>query len=249
MQDKVVLITGGSRGIGAATARLAASQGWRVCINYRKAHEEAENLVSEITREGGNAFSIAADISNEEEVERLFEAAFKQYGRLDALVNNAGIIDRQAKLVDMRGARLQRMFNTNILGSFLCAREAIKRMSIQQQGAGGGIVNLSSSASRLGSPGEFIDYAASKGAIDTMTIGLSKEVAEAGIRVNAVRPGLIDTDIHQDAGDVNRPEKLRHAIPMKRPGSAQEVASTIMWLLSDEASYITGALIDVSGGR
>jgi len=249
MQDKVVLITGGSRGIGAATARLAASYGWRVCLNYRKNREVAENLVEEIIRTGGNAFAVAADISKENDVERLFDAVIKQYGRLDALVNNAGIIDRQSKLVEMSAERLQRMFDTNILGSFICARQAIKLMSVKQQGTGGGIVNLSSAAARLGSPGEFIDYAASKGAIDTMTIGLSKEVAEDGVRVNAVRPGLIDTEIHQDAGDARRPEKLRHAIPMKRSGSAREVANTIMWLLSDEASYITGALVDVSGGR
>jgi len=247
--EKVVLITGGSRGIGAKTALLAALKGWDVCISYRGRESEASDVVSEIQRNGGRALSIKADIGDEEDVISLFKRIDGEFGRLDALVNNAGIITPQSQLADMTAERIQKIFNINVVGSFICAREAIKRMSKSRGGGGGSIVNLSSAAARIGSPNEFIDYAASKGAIDTMTLGLSKEVAEDGIRVNAVRPGLIETELHGDAGDINRPEKLKQFIPMKRAGSAEEVAQSIVWLMSEEASYVNGALLDVAGGR
>jgi len=246
---KVVLITGGSRGIGAKTALLAASKGWDVCISYRSRESEASDIVSEIQRNGGRVLSIKADIGDEEDVMSLFKRIDGEFGRLDALVNNAGIITPQSQLADMTAERIQKIFNINVVGSFICAREAIKRMSRSRGGGGGSIVNLSSAAARIGSPNEFIDYAASKGAIDTMTLGLSKEVAEDGIRVNAVRPGLIETELHGDAGDINRPEKLKQFIPMKRAGSAEEVAQSVVWLMSEEASYVNGALLDVAGGR
>ena len=248
MERKVVLITGGSRGIGAATAILAASKGWNVCISYRTRKEEAVKVVKHIEREGRNALAVQADVGLEDDIVRLFQAVDKEFGRLDALVNNAGTIRKQSKLVDMDAARIQEVLNVNVVGSFLCSREAIKRMS-KGSGKGGAIVNLSSAAARIGSPNEFIDYAASKGAIDSMTLGLSKEVAEEGIRVNAVRPGLIETEIHGDAGDINRPDNLKNSVPMKRAGSAQEVAQSIVWLMSNEASYVNGALLDVAGGR
>jgi len=249
LKEKVVLITGGSRGIGASTAILAAKKGWNVCVTYRDRSSEADAVVAEIEKCGRHALSIKADIGIEEDIVSLFEKFDCEFGKLDALVNNAGIITRQSKLADMSASRIQEVFNINVVGSFLCAREAIKRMSINRGGQGGSIVNLSSAAARIGSPNEFIDYAASKGAIDTMTLGLSKEVAEEGIRVNAVRPGLIETELHGDAGDINRPERLKQFIPMKRAGSADEVANAIVWLMSDEASYVNGALIDVAGGR
>jgi len=249
LEKKVVLITGGSRGIGAETAILAASKGWYVCISYKSKKEEAMNVVSHIERDGGRALAVQADIRLEGDIVRLFQETDNNFGRLDALVNNVGIVAKQSKLIDMDAARIQDVLNVNVLGSFLCSREAIKRMSKEQGGKGGVIVNLSSAAARLGSPNEFIDYAASKGAIDSMTLGLSKEVAEEGIRVNAVRPGLIETEMHADAGDINRPEKLKEFIPMKRAGSAQEVAQSIVWLISSEASYVNGALLDVAGGR
>ena len=249
MKDKVVLITGGSRGIGASTAILAAKKGWNVCITYKNRSSEAGSVVSEIEKLGKRCLSIRADIGIEEDIISLFEKIFSEFGRLDALVNNAGIITHQSTLIDMSASRLNEVFNINVVGSFLCAREALKRMSISRGGQGGAIVNLSSAAARIGSPNEFIDYAASKGAIDTMTLGLSKEVAEDGVRVNAVRPGLIETELHGDAGDINRPDKLKKFIPMKRSGSADEVASSIVWLMSDEASYVNGALLDVAGGR
>ncbi len=249
MEQKVVLITGGSRGIGAETAILAASKGWHVCISYKSKKEEAMNVVRHIERDGGRALAVQADIRLEGDIVRLFQETDNNFGRLDALVNNAGIVAKQSKLIDMDAARIQNILNVNVLGSFLCSREAIKRMSKEQGGKGGIIVNLSSAAARIGSPNDFIDYAASKGAIDSMTLGLSKEVAEEGIRVNAVRPGLIETEIHADAGDINRPEKLKEFIPMKRAGSAQEVAQSIVWLISSEASYVNGALLDVTGGR
>jgi len=249
LNNKVVLITGGSRGIGAATAKLANKQGWKVCINYRKRDSEAYGLVNEISHSGGNAISIQADISQEKGVISLFEKLDNELGPIHALVNSAGVIAPQSQLLNMDVDRLRKVFDTNILGSFLCAREAVKRMSIKQGGSGGSIINLSSAASRLGSANEFIDYAASKGAIDTMTIGLSKEVAEEGIRVNAVRPGLIETEMHLDTEVKDRLDKLKDLIPMKRAGSAQEVANAIVWLMSEESSYVTGALIDVTGGR
>jgi NAD(P)-dependent dehydrogenase (short-subunit alcohol dehydrogenase family) len=249
LKEKVVLITGGSRGIGASTAILAAKMGWNVCFNYRSRESEANNVVNEIEKIGKHALSIKADVGIEKDIISLFEKLDNEFGRLDALVNNAGIITPLSKLTDMSASRLRVIFNINVVGSFLCAREAIKRMSIDQGGKGGSIVNVSSAAARIGSPNEFIDYAASKGAIDTMTLGLSKEVAEEGIRVNAVRPGLIETELHGDAGDMERPEKLKQFIPMKRAGNPDEIANSIMWLLSDDASYVNGAILDVTGGR
>lgn len=246
---KILLITGGSDGIGAATAHLAAQRGYVVCVNYRQNHEAANRVVSDIGKGGGLAFAFQADISIEAAVEKMFVDIDRQVGGLTALVNNAGIIESQQKLCDMSAERLHRVFATNVIGSFLCAREAIKRMSIRNGGRGGGIVNVSSMASKHGSPFEYIDYAATKGAIDTMTVGLSKEVAEEQIRVNAVRPGIIHTGIHGKAGDPNRVDRLKELVPMKRGGQPEEIARTILWLLSDEASYITGALVDVSGGR
>jgi len=248
-EKKVVLVTGGGRGIGAATARLASQKGWLVCINYRNRDAAAKKLVDEINTAGGTAISVQADVGKEDDVISLFTTLDNEFGVIHALINNAGIIAPQSRLVDINADRLRRIFDTNIVGSFLCAREAVKRMSTSRGGCGGSIINLSSAASRIGSPHEFIDYAASKGAIDTMTLGLSKEVAGEGIRVNAVRPGLIETEMHFDAGDIDRPQKLRELIPMKRVGSALEVANTIVWLMSDEASYVTGALVDVAGGR
>lgn len=249
MKNKVVVITGGSRGIGAETAVLAAEQGWDVCISYRAHAEEAGKVVEKIEAKGRRALAVQADVGNEDDILKLFTAVDQSFGRLDALVNNAGMITPQSKLVDIKADRIREVLNVNVTGSFLCAKEAIKRMSILTRGEGGVIVNLSSAAARIGSPNEFIDYAASKGAIDTLTLGLSKEVAEEGIRVNAVRPGLIQTDLHRDAGDINRPEKLKQFVPMKRVGSAQEVAKALVWLLSEDASYVTGAILDVTGGR
>lgn len=246
---KIILITGGSEGIGAATAYLAARENYVICINYRQNHESANEVVAGIKSRGGQAFSFQADISLEKEVVNLFQSIDQQVGTITALVNNAGIIEPQQKLSEMSAERIQKVFATNVIGSFLCAREAVKRMSAKNGGNGGSIVNVSSMASTHGSPFEYIDYAASKGAIDTMTIGLSKEVAEENIRVNAVRPGLIHTQIHSKAGEPGRVERLKELIPMKRGGQPDEVAKTILWLLSDEASYVTGTLVNVSGGR
>lgn len=247
---RVLLITGGSDGIGACTAYLASKQGYTVCINYRQNKAAADKIVNDIKGNGGQAFAFQADVSDEAQVVSMFKAIDQHVGTLTALVNNAGIIvEPQQKLSEMSGERLEKIFSVNVIGSFLCAREAIKRMSAKNNGAGGVIINVSSMASQHGSPFEYIDYASTKGAIDTMTVGLSKEVAEDNIRVNAVRPGIIKTDIHRKAGDANRPERLKDLIPMKRAGESEEVANTILWLLSDEASYITGALVNVSGGR
>ena len=245
---KIAIITGASRGIGAATALLAAERGYAVCVNYLRNRAAADAVVRAIERSGGKAIAVAADVSVEADVLRLFESVDKELGPLTALVNNAGILDRQMRVEDMGAARLNRVFATNITGYFLCAREAIRRMSIRHGGAGGAIVNVSSGASRTGSPGEYVDYAASKGAIDTMTIGLAREVAEEGIRVNAVRPAFIYTDIHASGGEPGRVNRVRQFVPMKRGGEAVEVARAILWLLSDEASYSTGALMDVTGG-
>ncbi len=246
--EKVIVITGGSRGIGAATAYLAAERGYAVCVNYRRNQGAADAVVEGITQKGGRAIAIPADISSESDVIRLFQTVDSQLGQLTALVNNAGILEQQMRVEELSAARINRIFATNVTGAFLCAREAIKRMSTRNGGAGGAIVNVSSGASRVGSPGEYVDYAASKGAIDTMTIGLSKEVAGEGIRVNAVRPGFIDTDIHADGGEPERVQRVKAFVPMKRVGHPQEIASVILWLLSDEASYTTGAFIDVAGG-
>jgi len=245
---KIAIITGASRGIGAATALLAAERGYAVCVNYLRNHAAANTVVRAIERSGGKAIAVAADVSVEADVCRLFELVDKKLGPLTALVNNAGILDRQMRVEDMNAERLNRIFATNITGYFLCAREAIRRMSIKHGGAGGAIVNVSSGASRTGSPGEYVDYAASKGAIDTMTIGLAREVAEEGIRVNVVRPAFIYTDIHASGGEPGRVDRVKQFVPMKRGGEAVEVARAILWLLSDEASYSTGTFIDVTGG-
>lgn len=247
--DKVLVVTGGSRGIGAATACLAAEQGYAVCVNYLRNQEAANRVVNSIEQMGGQAIAIAADVAAETDVMRLFETVDKQLGTVTALVNNAGILEQQIRVEQIDAARLNRIFAANITGSFLCAREAIKRMSTQRGGSGGAIVNVSSVASRLGSPGEYVDYAASKGAIDTLTIGLAKEVADEGIRVNAVRPGFIYTDIHASGGEPNRVERVKEFVPMKRGGQASEVAKAILWLLSADASYTTSTFIDVAGGK
>lgn len=247
--SEVLLVTGGSRGIGAATALLAARKGHAVAVNYTRDQAAAEAVVRTIRESGGRAVALQADVADEEQVLRLFAEVDAQLGRLTGLVNNAGIVDRPARVEEMSLARLKRMFDINVIGSFLCAREAIKRMSTKHGGTGGAIVNVSSAAARLGGSGQYVDYAATKGAIDTFTIGLAKEVAADGIRVNAVRPGLIETDIHASGGLPNRVKDLAHQVPMGRGGSAEEVAQAIVWLLSPEASYTTMSLVDVSGGR
>lgn len=245
----VVLITGASRGIGAATARLAAARGYAVGVNYRTNAAAAQSVVKTIADAGGRAVAIQADVAIEADVMRLFTTCDRELGALTALVNNAGILETQMRVETMDAGRLQRVFAANVTGSFLCAREAIKRMSTKHGGKGGAIVNVSSGAARLGSPGEYVDYAAAKGAIDTFTIGLAQEVAQEGIRVNAVRPGFIYTDIHASGGEPNRVDRVKAFVPMRRGGTADEVAHAIMWLLSDEASFTTGSFIDVTGGR
>jgi NAD(P)-dependent dehydrogenase (short-subunit alcohol dehydrogenase family) len=250
LPDKeVLLVTGASRGIGAATARLAAKRGFTVCVNYLHQAEAAEAVISEIQRDGGKAIAVQADVSSEPDIVRLFETVDRDLGLLTALVNNAGTLEQQMRLDTMDAGRLQRIFTSNSIGPMICAREAVRRMSFRHGGAGGSIVNVSSAAARLGGPGEYVDYAASKGAIDTFTIGLAKEVAEEGIRVNGVRPGIIYTDIHAKGGEPNRVERVKPTIPMKRGGQPEEVAAAIIWLLSSEASYITGTILDVTGGR
>jgi NAD(P)-dependent dehydrogenase (short-subunit alcohol dehydrogenase family) len=245
-----LIITGASRGIGAATARLAAQRGYSVCINYKSAREQAEALVAEMEASGAKAIAVAADVAIEADVVRLFKTCDDRLGKLVGLVNNAGILETQMRVEQMDAARISRILATNVVGALVCAREAILRMSTKHGGRGGGaIVNVSSGAARLGAPGEYVDYAASKGALDTLTIGLAKEVAEEGIRVNSVRPGFIYTEMHASGGEPNRVDRVKEFVPMKRGGTAEEVAHAILWLLSDEASYTTGAFIDVTGGR
>lgn len=245
---KIVLITGASRGIGAATALLAAERGYAVCVNYLRNREAADAVVRAIERAGSKAIAVAADVSVEAEVVRLFEAVDRELGPLTALVNNAGILEKQMRLEEMTAARINRILATNVTGAFLCAREAVRRMSTRHGGTGGAIVNVSSGGARSGSPGEYVDYAASKGALDTMTVGLAREVASEGIRVNGVRPAYIYTDIHASGGEPGRVDRVKHSVPMKRGGQAAEVARAILWLLSDEASYSTGTILDVTGG-
>jgi NAD(P)-dependent dehydrogenase (short-subunit alcohol dehydrogenase family) len=247
--SQVLVVTGGSRGIGAATARLAAQRGYSVCANYLRGQCEAEEIANTIQGEGGSAIAVQADISSEPDVLRLFDMVDRELGPLTALVNNAATLEHQMRLDEMDGARLQRVFTTNVIGTFLCAREAVRRMSTRHGGHGGSIVNVSSLAARSGSPKEYIDYASSKGAVDTFTIGLAKEVAEEGIRVNGVRPGFIYTDLHAKGGEPGRVDRVKVLVPMQRGGQPEEVARAILWLLSNEASYVTGTILDVSGGR
>lgn len=247
--EKVLLVTGGSRGIGAATARLAAQRGYVVCVNYLRHEAMAQALVESIAQAGGRALALAANVAVEAEVVQLFAQVDAAFGPVTALVNNAGILEQQQRVEAMDAARWQRIFATNVIGAFVCAREAVRRMSTKQAGKGGAIVNVSSRASVLGGANEYVDYAASKGALDSFTIGLAQEVAAEGIRVNAVRPGVIYTDIHASGGEPQRVERVKAAVPMKRGGQPEEVAEAILWLLSDAASYVTGTFLEVGGGR
>ena len=247
--NKVLLVTGGSRGIGAATALLAARQGWSVAVNYTANSLAADEVVRQIRAASGQAMSVQADVADEAQVLRMFAHIDAKMGRLSGLVNNAGVVDVTARVDEMSVARWKRMFDINVIGSLICAREAVRRMSTKHGGEGGSIVNVSSAAARLGAPGQYVDYAAAKGAIDAFTIGLAKEVGAEGIRVNAVRPGLIETEIHASGGLPNRVKDLQHLVPAQRGGTAEEVAQAIVWLLSDQASYTTMSFLDVSGGR
>lgn len=249
MEQKNMLITGASRGIGAATALLAAAQGYAVALNYLQNKTAADLVVERIRRQGGKAVAIQADVSKEDDILRLFRTVDEEFGRLHCLINNTGILEKQSKLVDLSYERLQKIFSTNITGAFICAREAVKRMAFSRGGLGGTIVNVSSIAAKTGAPNEYTDYAASKAALDALTIGLSKEVAHDGIRLNAVRPGFIYTDIHASGGEPERVNRLKEQIPMKRGGEPREVAEAILWLASDQSSYTTGGFIDIAGGR
>jgi NAD(P)-dependent dehydrogenase (short-subunit alcohol dehydrogenase family) len=244
-----VVVTGSSRGIGATTARLLAARGHPVCVSFVHQVEAADAVVSDCATAGVDAIAVRADVSVEHDVVELFRTVDAELGPIAGLVNNAGVVDRQSRVEDITTARLERMFAVNVTGSFLCAREAVRRLSTRHGGAGGAIVNVSSRAAVLGSPGEYVDYAAAKAAVDAMTVGLSREVADEGIRVNAVRPGLIDTGIHADSGEPTRVDRIAPTVPMRRPGRTEEVAAAIVWLLSDDASYVTGSFIDVGGGR
>jgi len=248
-ERKIALITGASRGIGAATALWAARKGWNVVLSYQHDARAAQAVVQEVERLGGQALAVQADMAHEPDLLALFAVVDQRFGRLDALVNNAGVVDTAQKVADYSAARLERMFRINTIGAFLCAREAVRRMSTAHGGRGGAIVNVSSIAARLGAPSQYVDYAASKGALDVMTLGLAKEVAGEGIRVNAVRPGLIATDIHASGGQPDRVQRLAPGIPMQRGGTAQEVAAAIVWLMSDESPYTTGSLLEISGGN
>jgi NAD(P)-dependent dehydrogenase (short-subunit alcohol dehydrogenase family) len=249
VKKKVIVITGASRGIGAATARLAAARGYAVCVNYLKSRTAAEAVVTDIEAAGGQAIAVAADVAAEAQVVNLFNTVDRQLGTITALVNNAGILEKQMRVDEMDAARINRILAANVTSCFLCAREAVRRMSSKHGGSGGAIVNVSSAAARLGAAGEYVDYAASKGAVDTFTIGLAREVATEGIRVNAVRPGYIYTGIHASGGEPGRVDRVKDSVPMKRGGQPEEIATAILWLLSDEASYATGTFIDLAGGR
>jgi NAD(P)-dependent dehydrogenase (short-subunit alcohol dehydrogenase family) len=246
---QVLVVTGASRGIGAATARLAANRGYAVCVNFRENEAAARGIVTAIQERGGEALAVQADVASEADVVRLFATVDEKLGVVTALVNNAGILEKQSKVETMTAERILRVLATNVVGSFVCAREAVRRMSLKHGGHGGVIVNLSSAAARLGGSGEYVDYAASKGAVDTLTVGLAREVAGDGIRVNAVRPGIIETEIHASGGDPDRAERKGKNAPLGRAGRVDEVAHAILWLLSSEASYVTGAIVDVTGGR
>lgn len=246
---RIALITGASRGIGAATARLLADRGWDIAVNYTRDAAAAEQVAADVRARGCRALVVRADVADEAAVLAMFEAVDRGLGRLTVLVNNAGIVDLKARLDEMTLARWRRMLDVNVIGTLLCSREAIRRMSTRHGGAGGVIVNLSSVAATLGAPAMYVDYAASKGAIETLTVGLGRELAAEGVRVNAVSPGIIDTEIHGDSGDAERAHKLSSVIPMQRPGTAQEIAQAIAWLAGDEASYVTGAVLGVNGGR
>jgi len=245
----VLLVTGGSRGIGAAVCLAAAEQGWRVVVNYASNEAAAQDVVARIRDAGGEAMAVKGDVGSEMDILALFAEVDRAYGRLDGLVNNAGIVDRAARVDEMSLERLERMMRINIIGSMLCAREAVRRMSPRHGGRGGAIVNISSMAAVLGSPSQYVDYAASKAAIDTFTVGLAREVASEGVRINAVRPGIIDTDIHASGGEPDRATRLASTIPMQRPGTAREIADAVLHLLSPASSYTTGAILNVSGGR
>jgi NAD(P)-dependent dehydrogenase (short-subunit alcohol dehydrogenase family) len=247
--SKVVLITGASRGIGRSAARLAGARGWSVGVNYANNAAAADETVAAVEAAGGRAIAIRGDVGEEADVIAMFDATIKAFGPLDGFVNNAGIVAPGSALADMDLARLKRVFDTNVLGAYLCAREAARRLSTRRGGRGGSIVNISSAAARLGSPNEYVDYAGSKGAVDSLTLGLAKELGPEGVRVNAVRPGLIDTEIHASGGKPDRAAVLGVQTPLGRPGTADEVGESIVWLLSDASSYVTGAILDVAGGR